>query len=62
MQSSLRCCALAGPNLWLLIHGFIANIHFCDIETPLKAFVAAHANLVRHCNAIHAAVTAASCK
>jgi glutathione S-transferase len=40
------------------IYGFIANIHFYDIETPLKAFVAAHVNLVRHCNAIHAAVTA----
>jgi glutathione S-transferase len=40
------------------IYGFIANIHFYDIETPLKAFVAAHANILRHCNAIHAAVTA----
>src|SRR5262249_17613553 len=37
---------------------FIANIHFYDIETPLKQFVSSHANLVRHCNAIHAAVTA----
>jgi len=40
------------------IYGFIANIHFYDIDTPLKQFVSAHANLVRHCNAIHAAVTA----
>ncbi|HEY1365317.1 MAG TPA: glutathione S-transferase family protein [Xanthobacteraceae bacterium] len=40
------------------IYGFIANIHFYDIETPLKEFVSAHANLVRHCEAIHAAVTA----
>jgi glutathione S-transferase len=38
------------------IYGFIANIHFYDIETPLKQFVAAHPNLVRHCQAIHAAV------
>jgi glutathione S-transferase len=40
------------------IYGFVANIHFYDIETPLKQFVASHANLVRHCNAIHAAVSA----
>jgi glutathione S-transferase len=40
------------------VYGFIANIHFYDIETPLKRFVSSHANLARHCNAIHAAVTA----
>jgi glutathione S-transferase len=40
------------------IYGFIANIHFYDIDTPLKQFVSSHANLVRHCTAIHAAVTA----
>lgn len=39
------------------IYGFIANIYFYDIETPLKQFVMAHGNLVRHCEAIHAAVT-----
>jgi glutathione S-transferase len=38
------------------IYGFVANIYFYDIETPLKQFVAAHPNLVRHCEAIHAAV------
>ncbi|HKA40900.1 MAG TPA: glutathione S-transferase C-terminal domain-containing protein, partial [Burkholderiales bacterium] len=38
------------------IYGFIANIHFYDIDTPLKRFVTAHGNIVRHCNAIHAAV------
>ncbi len=38
------------------IYGFIANIYFYDIDTPLKQFVASHANLVRHCTAIHAAV------
>src|SRR5262249_31336888 len=36
------------------IYGFIANIFFYDIDTPLKQFVTAHANLVRHCTAIHA--------
>jgi glutathione S-transferase len=39
------------------IYGFIANIHFFPIETPLKAFVTAHPNLVRHCEDIHAAVS-----
>ena len=38
------------------IYGFIANIHFYDIETPLKAFLAAQPNVVRHCLAIHAAI------
>jgi glutathione S-transferase len=38
------------------IYGFIANIYFFDIDTPLKQFVAAHRNLVRHCEAIHAAI------
>jgi glutathione S-transferase len=40
------------------IYGFIANIYFYDIDTPLKQFVAAHDNLVRHCRAIHQAVMA----
>jgi glutathione S-transferase len=41
------------------VYGFIANIHFYDIDTPLKRFVASHPNLVRHCVAIHAAIQAA---
>jgi glutathione S-transferase len=41
------------------IYGFIANIYFYDIETPLKQFVVAHPNLARHCEAMHAAVMAA---
>lgn len=40
------------------IYGFIANIHFYTIETPLRRFVAAHGNLVRHCTQMHAAVSA----
>jgi hypothetical protein len=36
------------------IYGFIANIYFYEIDTPLKQFVASHPNLVRHCTAIHA--------
>lgn len=39
------------------IYGFVANIHFFPIETPLKQFVSAHPNLVRHCEAIHAMVS-----
>ena len=38
------------------IYGFIANILFYDIDTPLKAFVVSQPNLVRHCTAIHDAV------
>jgi len=38
------------------IYGFIANIFFYDIDTPLKAFVVAQPNLMRHCTAIHQAV------
>ena len=39
------------------IYGFIANIHFYDINTPLKQGLASHPNLVRHCEAIHATVS-----
>jgi len=38
------------------IYGFIANIHFYAIDTPLKQFVSSQPNLVRHCAAIHEAV------
>jgi glutathione S-transferase len=40
------------------IYGFMANIYFFDIETPLKQFVVAHENIARHCRAIHDAVMA----
>jgi glutathione S-transferase len=39
------------------IYGFIANISYYPIPTPLKTFVDAHENLVAHCERIHAAVT-----
>jgi glutathione S-transferase len=42
------------------IYGFVANIYFYDIDTPLKRFVASHRDLVRHCNAIHEAVSTKS--
>jgi hypothetical protein len=38
------------------IYGFIANIHFYDIDTPLKRFVSLRQDLVRHCTAIHETV------
>jgi hypothetical protein len=41
------------------IYGFIANILFYDIETPLKQFVVAQGNLVGHCRAIHKEVAPA---
>ena len=37
------------------IYGFIANIYFFEIETPLKMRVAASPNLVKHCEGLHAA-------
>jgi glutathione S-transferase len=39
------------------IYGFIANIYFYAIETPLKMCVVSHPNLVRHCEDMHAAVS-----
>jgi len=42
------------------IYGFIANIHFYPIDTPLKRFVDANVDLVRHCMAIHAAIGSAA--
>lgn len=39
------------------IYGFIANIHFYEIDTPLKQFVSSRDNLVRHCVEIHARVS-----
>jgi glutathione S-transferase len=38
------------------IYGFIANIYFYDIDTPLRESVCANRNLVRHCQSIHEAV------
>jgi glutathione S-transferase len=39
------------------VYGFIANIYFYPIDTPLKKFVDSQANLVRHCTGIQAAVS-----
>ena len=40
------------------IYGFIANIYFYEIDTPLRQFVVAHGNIARHCRAIHDAMMA----
>lgn len=34
------------------VYGFVASIWFYDIDTPLKRFVAAQNNLVKHCAAM----------
>jgi len=47
----------AATSIDAAIYGFIANIYYYDIDTPLKQFVVAHENIVRHCRAIHAAVS-----
>ncbi|ACL58055.1 glutathione S-transferase C-terminal domain-containing protein [Methylobacterium nodulans] len=39
------------------IYGFLANIYFYPIETPLKQFLVLQAHLVRHCTLLHAAVS-----
>ena len=38
------------------VYGFLANIYYFAIDTPLKRFVASHQSLVRHTDAIHAMV------
>ena len=38
------------------LYGFIANIYFYDIDTPLKECLMSKENLVAHCKSIHAAL------
>jgi glutathione S-transferase len=40
------------------VYGFVANILYFRIETPLKRLVASHAKLVSHCDAIHSRIAA----
>ena len=40
------------------IYGFIANIYFYDIDTPLKQCVISREDMVRHCSAIRKMVMA----
>ena len=53
--SYLRGAAPGGIDA--AIYGFIANIYYFRIETPLRQFVCAHPNLVAHCEAMHALVS-----
>ena len=39
------------------IYGFVANIYFYEIDTPLKACVTSHPNLARYCTALHTVVS-----
>jgi len=38
------------------VYGFVANIFFYDLDTPLKQFVLTRPGLVRHCHAMRAAI------
>ena len=38
------------------IYGFLANVYFYEIGTPLKEFLLSRPNLVAHCRAVHAAL------
>jgi glutathione S-transferase len=38
------------------VYGFLANIYFYDIDTPLKRFILSHDNLVAYCERLHARV------
>ena len=40
------------------IYGFIANIYFYDIDTPLKAFLLSRDHLVAHCRSIRTVLQA----
>jgi glutathione S-transferase len=40
------------------LYGFIANIYYFDIETPLKTFLLSRQNLVAHCRSIDAMLDA----
>ena len=39
------------------VYGFLANIFFYPIDTPLKRFVSSDEGLVRHCRSVHSHVS-----
>jgi hypothetical protein len=45
------------PTTIAPIYGFVANIYFYDIETPLREFVVSHDGLAKHCRTVRAAVS-----
>jgi glutathione S-transferase len=44
------------------VYGFLANIYYYPIETPLRAFLVSKVNLVSHCERVHALVSGISSK
>ncbi len=38
------------------LYGFLANIYFYEIDTPLKRFIVSHRGLARYCERMHARV------
>lgn len=38
------------------IYGFVANIYYFDIPTPLRQFVVSQPTIIRHCEELHAAL------
>ncbi len=44
------------------IYGFLANIYFFDIDTPLKRFIVSHDNLARYSERLHARVMSGACR
>jgi glutathione S-transferase len=44
------------------VYGFVANIFFYDINTPLREFVVSQPNLVRHCRAMRASISESSAR
>lgn len=40
------------------VYGFVANIYFYEIDTPLKASVVSWPTLVKHCRSMHALIGA----
>jgi glutathione S-transferase len=44
------------------VYGFLANIYFYDIDTPLKRFIVSRDNLVSYCERLHARVTRATAR
>lgn len=38
------------------IYGFVANIYYYEIDTPLRRYVLSRPDLVRHCREVHARV------
>ena len=55
-QQATTCSGKVRSSVDACIYGFVANILFYPIDTPLRQFVVSHPNPVRHCTDIHNAV------